>query len=44
MPVRERDAKFLFEQTSLITNEIKCAWQDPVIVISDEDGVNQSFF
>ena len=40
--VRQLDAKFLFEQTSLITVAIKYAWEYLAVVISDGNGVSQS--
>ena len=43
LPVRNLDAKFLFDQTNLILNAIKTAGGNVVAIISDGSRVNQNF-
>ena len=43
LPVRNLDAKFLFDQTNLILNAIKNAGGNVVSTISDGNRVNQNF-
>ena len=43
-PVRNLDAKFLFDQTNLILNAIKKAGGHVVAIISDGNRVNHHYF
>ena len=44
LPVRNLDAKFLFDQTNLILDAIKKAGGNIVAITSDGNRVNQNFF